>query len=104
MITCDEVTLALDQIVQEGILKLLMRLQREKNISYLFITHDIATVSVISDEIVVMNRGAVVERGAKDEVLSSPHPEYTRVLLSSVPEMAPDWLSRISEERHASTC
>jgi peptide/nickel transport system ATP-binding protein len=103
VIICDEVTSALDQIVQEGILKLLMRLQREKNISYLFITHDIATVSAISDEIVVMNQGAVVEQGSKDEVLSPPYPEYTRLLLSSVPEMDPDWLTRISEERRAAT-
>ena len=92
IIICDEVTSALDQIVQEGILQLLLRLQKEKNISYLFITHDIATVSAISDEIVVMNHGAVVEQGSKDAVLSPPYPEYTKLLLSSVPEMDPDWL------------
>ncbi|MDE0113286.1 MAG: ABC transporter ATP-binding protein, partial [Albidovulum sp.] len=68
IIICDEVTSSLDQIVQEGILKLLMRLQRERNISYLFITHDIATVEAISDEIVVMYEGAVVEQGIKDDI------------------------------------
>lgn len=94
VILCDEVTSALDQIVQEGILKLLMRLQEERGISYLFITHDIATVEAIADEIVVMNQGRVVEQGSKDAVLSPPHPDYTRLLLSSVPDMDPDWLTR----------
>ena len=92
VIICDEVTSALDQIVQEGILKLLLRLQREMNITYLFITHDIAVVRAISDEIVVMLDGRVVEQGLKSEILSEPHPDYTRLLLSSVPEMDPDWL------------
>jgi peptide/nickel transport system ATP-binding protein len=99
IIICDEVTSALDQIVQEGILQLLLRLQKEKNISYLFITHDIATVSAISDEIVVMNHGAVVEQGSKDAVLSPPYPEYTKLLLSSVPEMDPDWLDAVTAKR-----
>lgn len=99
IIICDEVTSALDQIVQEGILKLLMRLQKEKGIAYLFITHDIATVAAISDEIVVMNKGAVVEQGSKTDVLRPPHPEYTQLLLSSVPEMDPDWLTGIEKQR-----
>jgi peptide/nickel transport system ATP-binding protein len=99
VIICDEVTSALDQIVQEGILKLLMRLQKEKNLSYLFITHDIATVEAISDEIVVMNQGRVVEQGMKGEILSAPHPDYTELLLSSVPEMDPDWLTNLARDR-----
>ncbi|TIN51640.1 MAG: ATP-binding cassette domain-containing protein, partial [Mesorhizobium sp.] len=61
LIICDEITSALDQIVQEEILKLLIRLQRELGMSYIFITHDIATVRAIADEIVVMHRGKVVE-------------------------------------------
>ena len=99
VIICDEVTSALDQIVQEGILQLLMRLQRENNISYLFITHDIATVEAISDEIVVMFQGKVVEQGLKTEIFSPPHPDYTQLLLSSVPEMDPDWLTNLFEGR-----
>ncbi|MFV2035903.1 MAG: ABC transporter ATP-binding protein, partial [Halocynthiibacter sp.] len=95
IIICDEVTSALDQIVQEGILKLLLRLQEERGITYLFITHDIATVEAISDEIVVMYMGKVVEQGPKQEVLSPPHPDYTKLLLSSVPEMDPDWLTNL---------
>ncbi|MDE0530067.1 MAG: ABC transporter ATP-binding protein [Albidovulum sp.] len=101
IIICDEVTSSLDQIVQEGILKLLMRLQRERNISYLFITHDIATVEAISDEIVVMYEGAVVEQGIKDDILSPPHPDYTQLLLSSVPEMDPDWLTNLLKGKEA---
>ena len=99
LIICDEVTSALDQIVQEEILKLLLRLQREFNVSYLFITHDIATVRAISDEIVVMFQGKVVQQGAKTRVLSPPFPPYTELLLSSVPEMDPDWLSNLLAKR-----
>ena len=99
VIICDEVTSALDQIVQEGILKLLLRLQEEFGISYLFITHDIATVKAISDEIVVMYQGKVVEQGLKSQILSPPHPEYTELLLSSVPEMDPDWLTGLLASR-----
>ena len=95
IIICDEVTSALDQIVQEGILKLLMRLQQEMGITYIFITHDISTVRAISDEVVVMFQGEVVEQGLKSEIFSPPHPEYTNLLLSSVPEMDPDWLTNL---------
>lgn len=99
IIICDEVTSALDQIVQEGILKLLLRLQKEYGITYLFITHDIAVVTAISDEIVVMFQGAVVEQGLKSEILEPPFPDYTKLLLSSVPEMDPDWLDNLVESR-----
>ena len=99
LIICDEVTSALDQIVQEGILRLLLRLQESLGISYLFITHDIATVRAISDEIVVMFQGGVVEQGLKNVVLEPPHPDYTQLLLSSVPEMDPDWLTGVLKER-----
>ena len=99
IIICDEVTSALDQIVQEEILSLLMRLQKQTNVSYLFITHDIATVRAISDEIVVMHQGKVVQQGPKSKVLSPPFPAYTELLLSSVPEMDPDWLTGLLEKR-----
>ena len=99
IIICDEVTSALDQIVQEGILKLLLNLQKDYNITYLFITHDIAVVNAISDEIVVMYQGAVIEQGMKSEIMSPPHPEYTQLLLNSVPEMDPDWLSKLVKSR-----
>lgn len=99
LIICDEVTSALDQIVQKGILELLLRLQRELNLTYIFITHDIATVKAISDQIVVMLQGQVVEQGMKSEILSPPYPEYTELLLSSVPEMDPDWLTGLLKAR-----
>ena len=103
LIICDEVTSALDQIVQKGILELLLRLQRELNLTYIFITHDIATVKAISDQIVVMLQGRVVEQGMKSEILSPPYPEYTELLLSSVPEMDPDWLTGLLKARSEGT-
>jgi peptide/nickel transport system ATP-binding protein len=98
-IICDEVTSALDQIVAEGILKLLDRLQSEFDLAYMFITHDLATVKAIADDVVVMQQGRVVEQGPKDEMFRPPHHPYTDLLLSSVPEMDPDWLTRLLEER-----
>ena len=98
-IICDEVTSALDQIVAEGILKLLDRLQRELELAYMFITHDIATVRAIADEVVVMWQGRIVEKGPREEMFTPPHHEYTDILLSSVPEMDPDWLDQLLAER-----
>jgi peptide/nickel transport system ATP-binding protein len=103
LIICDEVTSALDQLVAEEILKLLQRLQDELQVSYMFITHDLATVKAISDEIVVMLQGEIVEQGEKEQVLTPPHHEYTELLLSSVPEMDPDWLDGVLERREAAS-
>ena len=99
LIICDEVTSALDQLVAEEILKLLQRLQDNFGVTYMFITHDLATVKAIADDIVVMLEGRVVEHGPKMEVLTPPHHEYTELLLSSVPEMDPDWLDNVLEAR-----
>jgi peptide/nickel transport system ATP-binding protein len=101
LIICDEVTSALDQIIAEGILKLLLRLQKELNVSYLYITHDLATVKAIADWIVVMRNGRIVQQGAKGQVLTPPHHPYTDLLLSSVPEMATGWLDNLMAERAA---
>lgn len=98
-IICDEVTSALDQLVAEGILRLLDRLQQELDLAYMFITHDLATVKAIADRVIVMLEGRIVEQGPKDEVFSPPHHEYTELLLSSVPEMDPDWMERVIRER-----
>ena len=100
-IICDEVTSALDQLVAEGILRLLDRLQRERDLSNLFITHDLATVKSIADEVVVMQQGRVVESGPKEAMFTPPHHPYTELLLSSVPEMDPDWLTGLLAERAA---
>jgi peptide/nickel transport system ATP-binding protein len=101
IIICDEVTSALDQLVAEEILKLLQRLQNELGVTYLFITHDLATVKAIADEIVVMLQGRVVEQGLKQEILNPPHHPYTDLLLSSVPEMDPDWMDNLLADRAA---
>ncbi len=99
LIICDEVTSALDPLVADGILKLLLRLQEETNVSYLFITHDIATVRAISDSIAVMFQGKVVRYGPKSKVLSPPFDDYTDLLLSSVPEMKVGWLEKVLKIR-----
>ncbi|MER9794763.1 ABC transporter ATP-binding protein [Mesorhizobium sp. M0213] len=92
LIICDEVTSALDPLVADGILKLLLRLQKIEDVAYLFITHDLATVKAIADSIAVMYRGEVVRYGSKTQVLTPPFDAYTDLLLSSVPEMEVGWL------------
>lgn len=99
VIICDEVTSALDQLVAEGILKLLDRLQSELDLSYMFITHDLATVRAIADEVVVMKDGDVVEQGIKSKMFKPPHHPYTELLLGSVPEMDPKWLDQLLDSR-----
>lgn len=98
-IICDEVTSALDQLVAEGILRLLGDLQDKLGLSYMFITHDLATVKAIADEVVVMKDGKVMEQGPKLDMFTPPHHAYTDLLLSSVPEMDPDWLTNLLQER-----
>ena len=98
-IICDEVTSALDQLVAEGILRLLDRLQKTLNLAYMFITHDLATVKSIADEVVVMKEGRVVEQGPKSTMFMPPHHPYTDLLLSSVPEMDPEWLTKLLDQR-----
>jgi peptide/nickel transport system ATP-binding protein len=99
LIICDEVTSALDPLVADGILKLLLRIQDETHVAYLFITHDLATVRAIAHAIVVMYRGRVVEQGPKHEVLTPPHDDYTDLLLKSVPEMEVGWLEQVLQTR-----
>ena len=98
-IICDEVTSALDQLVAEEILRLLDRLQQDLNLAYMFITHDIATVKAIADRIIVMLDGRIVEQGSVDDVFQPPYHPYTELLLSSVPEMDPDWMDEIMAKR-----
>jgi len=99
MIICDEVTSALDPLVADGILKLLLKLQKIENVAYLFITHDLATVRAIADSIAVMYQGKVVRYGPKSQVLSPPFDDYTDLLLSSVPEMKLGWLEEVIAHR-----
>ena len=99
LIICDEVTSALDPLVADGILKLLLRLQKTEDVAYLFITHDLATVKAIADSIAVMYQGKLVRYGPKSEVLSPPFDDYTDLLLSSVPEMEIGWLEKVLASR-----
>ncbi|MEN8891844.1 MAG: ABC transporter ATP-binding protein [Planktotalea arctica] len=99
LIICDEVTSALDPLVADGILKLLLNLQKREDVAYLFITHDLATVRAIADSIAVMYQGKVVRYGTKAEVLSPPFDDYTDLLLSSVPEMKLGWLENVIATR-----
>jgi peptide/nickel transport system ATP-binding protein len=99
LIICDEVTSALDPLVADGILKLLLKLQKAEDVSYLFITHDLATVKAIADSIAVMYQGRVVRYGPKSQVLAPPFDDYTDLLLSSVPEMKLGWLEDVLANR-----
>ena len=99
LIICDEVTSALDPLVADGILKLLLDLQQQENVAYLFITHDLATVRSIADSIAVMYKGQVVRYGPKSDVLAPPFDDYTDLLLSSVPEMRLGWLEEVIAHR-----
>lgn len=99
LIICDEVTSALDPLVADGILKLLLNLQAREGVAYLFITHDLATVRAIADKIAVMYRGQVVRYGGKTDVLTPPFDDYTDLLLSSVPEMQLGWLEQVLDRR-----
>ncbi len=103
LIICDEVTSALDPLVADGILKLLLNLQKIEDVAYLYITHDLATVKAIADSIAVMYQGKIVRYGPKSEVLTPPFDDYTDLLLASVPEMEVGWLeSAISRRKMAS--
>jgi peptide/nickel transport system ATP-binding protein len=99
LIICDEVTSALDPLVADGILKLLLELQAKEGVAYLFITHDLATVRAIADKIAVMYKGAVVRYGQKSDVLAPPFDDYTDLLLSSVPDMRLGWLEEVLAHR-----
>jgi peptide/nickel transport system ATP-binding protein len=96
---CDEVTSALDSIVGANVIKLLTGLRDKTGVSFVFISHDLSTVASFADEIVVLYAGRVVEQGPTDEVLEPPFHPYTRLLISSVPEMRIGWLEDTMKKR-----
>ena len=95
IIVCDEVTSALDPLIADEILKLLGRLQAERGISYVFITHDFSAVRAMADRIAVMHRGRIVRQGDALAVLNPPYDDYTRTLIESVPELDVGWLDGV---------
>ena len=99
VIVCDEVTSALDPLVADGIVSLLLRLQKELGVSYIFITHDMAMVRAIADDVAVMQDGRIVEQGPKPAIFAPPWNDYTHLLISSTPEMRAGWLEDVLAER-----
>jgi peptide/nickel transport system ATP-binding protein len=101
VVLCDEVTSALDTIVGANVIELLKTLRRDTGVSFVFISHDLSTVSSFADEIVVLYAGRVAEQGPTDTVLSPPYHPYTRLLISSVPETRIGWLEKTIETKEA---
>ncbi|QPC94248.1 ABC transporter ATP-binding protein [Mesorhizobium sp. INR15] len=95
IVVCDEPTSALDVSVQAAILNLLADLQSKEDVSYIFISHDLAVVRYLSDKIAVLYLGRIMELGPSEDVFSGPHHPYTEALLSAVPKLDQTETSRI---------
>lgn len=101
VILCDEVTSALDTVVAAGVIELLKSLKDKLGVAYMFISHDLSTVASFADEVVVLYAGRVVEQGPSKAVFSPPFHPYTKLLLSSVPEMRQGWLEGVADTSEA---
>ena len=101
VLLCDEVISALDSIVGANVIELLKRLRKQTGVSFVFISHDLSTIASFADEIVVLYAGRVVEQGTTDHVLSPPYHPYTRLLISSVPELRVGWLEETMQTQEA---
>ncbi len=103
VIICDEITSALDTVVSAAIIDLLRELRTKRGLSLLFISHDISTVAAFADDIAVMHLGRIVEQGAAGKVLGDPSHIYTKVLVSSVPQLRIGWLESAIATRQQAT-
>jgi peptide/nickel transport system ATP-binding protein len=97
LIVCDEITSALDTVVAAAVIDLLKELQRELDLAYVFISHDLSVVEAICDDIVVMYRGRKIEQITPEAMARPGHP-YTQLLLSSVPKLDPTWLDNLRQD------
>ncbi|WP_222985412.1 ABC transporter ATP-binding protein [Psittacicella gerlachiana] len=88
ILIADEPTTALDVIIQKQIVDLLLQIQKENNMTMIFISHNLALISEIADQIIVMRKGEIVEQGSVDDIFLSPKRDYTRALISSLPQFA----------------
>lgn len=95
LIIADEPTSALDLSVQAQVLNFMKRIQKEYNLSYLFISHDLSVVKHMADDIAIMHRGRFVERGSKEKIFENPQHIYTKRLLSAIPQIDP-----LNREKH----
>jgi peptide/nickel transport system ATP-binding protein len=100
-IICDESVSALDVSVQAQVLNLLKKLQEERGLTYIFISHDLSVVKFMSDMMAVMNDGKIVEFGPSENIYANPHQEYTRRLIASIPDDSIENVRRRMEEREA---
>jgi peptide/nickel transport system ATP-binding protein len=98
LILCDEITSALDTVVAAAVLDLLKDLQRDLGLSYMFISHDLSTVEAICDDVLVMYKGALVEALPAASMSASAEHPYSRLLISSVPKLDPDWLANLEHD------
>ncbi|GEO14035.1 ABC transporter ATP-binding protein [Microvirga aerophila] len=100
VLICDEITSALDTIVAESIIRLVESLSKELGLGIIFISHDLATVSALAQEVTVLRHGRIVESGSTQAVLSAPQNPYTQLLVSSVPQARPGWLEEAVATRN----
>jgi peptide/nickel transport system ATP-binding protein len=96
LIICDEITSALDTLVSKAIIELLINLKNRLGVAYVFISHDLSTVSKLADSIAVMRHGEIVEFNGTEKVLKPPHHEYTELLLDSIPRLRTGWLEEVA--------
>jgi peptide/nickel transport system ATP-binding protein len=99
-IICDESVSALDVSIQASILNLLLDLQEEFDLTYLFISHDLSVVEFVSDEVAVMNNGKIVELATSEDIYKNPKDEYTQKLLSAIPEVRVEEIQKRAKARN----